>query len=356
MKRFLWLTVLLVGLVVVLVLALSRKGAPAGPATVTVRRGEVVRIATAVGRIEVPYEVPVNSLTGGILTELYVKLGEPVTVGQPLAEVRPVLTQQTLLQAERELEQARIAEEAAREYVDRDHPAAYLTRFFLGRHSLDRMYQNAELAREQAEERLELLQSGEASVGDRQLDYVVRAPVNGHVLDIRFREGSPIVPSSLYGTGSEFLVLADLDHLVFRGTVDEIDVGGLQTGLHGRIRVGSLPDTPVSGELVEIALKSSLRDNATVFRVLMEVEPPNGVTLRSGYSAVAEIEVDRRNDVLVLPERVVAFRDGGAFVRLAPANGEPQETRVQTGLSDGLTVEIVDGLAEGDVVMERLGE
>ncbi|MCP5515739.1 MAG: efflux RND transporter periplasmic adaptor subunit [Verrucomicrobiales bacterium] len=356
MKHRTWLAALMLVIVAGLLLSWSRKGARAGPATVRVERGTIVRNATAVGRIEVPYEVPVNSLTGGILTKLYVDLGEPVTVGQPLAEVRPVLTQQTLLQAERDLEQARIGEQAAREYVERDHPAAYLTRFFLGRNSLDRMYQNAELAREQAEERLNLLQRGEASAGDRQLDYVVRAPVSGHVLDIRFREGSPIVPSSLYGSGSEFLVLADLDHLVFRGTVDEIDAGRLQTGKRGRLTVGSLRDAEVTGELVEIALKSSLRDNATVFRVLMEVETPPGVTLRSGYSAVAEIEVDRRDDVLVLPERVVDFRDRRAFVTVAADEGRTLEKPVQTGLSDGLTVEITGGLVEGEEVIEPVAE
>ncbi|MCB1128220.1 MAG: efflux RND transporter periplasmic adaptor subunit, partial [Verrucomicrobiae bacterium] len=337
MKRLLWLLGVAVLIASGFLWLRSQQGARPGPAIVTVTRGTVVRKATAVGRIEVPYEVPVNSLTGGILTKLYVELGEKVTVGQPLAEVRPVLTQQTLLQAEREVEQARISEQAAREYVDRDHPAAYLTRFFLGKNSLERMYQTAELTREQAEEHLELLRSGEANAGDRQLDYLVRAPVNGHVLDVRFREGSPIVPSSLYGTGSEFLVLADLDHLVFRGTVDEIDAGRLKNGMQARITVGSLRDTAVTGELVEIALKSTLRDNATVFRVLMAVETPPGVRLRSGYSAVAEIEVDRRDDVLVLPERVVAFRDGQAFVRVPAGNGQISEKPVATGLSDGLT-------------------
>jgi HlyD family secretion protein len=356
MKRFVWLFLSVLAIAVVFLWSGSRDRARSTPATVEVARGTIIRKATAVGRIEVPYEVPVNSLTGGILSELYVELGEKVTVGQPLAEVRPVLTQQTLLQAERELEQARIAEQAAREYVDRDHPAAYLTRFLLGRNSLDRMYQTAELAREQAEERLALLQSGEVSAGERQLDYVVRAPVSGHVLDVRYREGSPIVPSSLYGTGSEFLVLADLEHLVFRGTVDEIDAGRLKTGMRGRITVGAMRDAEVTGELVEIALKSSIRDNATVFRVLMEVETPPGVTLRSGYSAVAEIEVDRRDDALVLPERVVEFRGGEAFVRVVDENGKLAEKPVQTGLSDGLTVEIAEGLEVGEVVLEPVQE
>jgi HlyD family secretion protein len=317
-----------------------------------VTRTNIVKVATAVGRIEVLYEVPVNSLWGGIMTRLEVKLGQRVAAGDPLAEVRPVLTQQGVLAAERSLEQARIGEAAAREYVDQQHVASYLTRFFLGENSLERQYQSAQLARRSAEEQLELLRKGEASSGDRQLDYVIRAPVAGHVIDIRQRPGAPIVPSSLYGTGSEFLTLADMDRLVFRGTVDEIDAGKLKETMVARVKVGSLPGAEITATLTEIALKSTVQNNATVFPVLMEVHAAPGIVLRSGYSAVAEIEIERRQGILTLPERMVEFRNDQAFVRVPCEKGRPQEREISTGLSDGLTVEITAGLAESDEVLE----
>ena len=312
-----------------------------------------MRKATAVGRIEAPYEVPVNSLTGGILTRLFVSLGQRVEPGQPLAEIRPLPTQRDLLEAERALEQATIGEESAREYVEGRHLAAYLTRFMFGENYTRRLEQSASLTRRDAEQRLELLRTGEAEDGDRHLDYIVRAPVAGQVIEIRHRVGAPIVPSSVYGTGSEFMTLADLDALVFRGTVDEIDAGRLRPGMAARITVGALPETPISANLTEIGLKSTERGNATVFNVLMALDIPAGLLLRSGFSAVAEIEVDRRDAVLVLPERLIDFRGGKAFVVVGDAKGGASEKEISTGLSDGLTVEITGGLAEGEKVQER---
>jgi len=352
MKRLLGL-LLLVLLIAVGFWLLRPHPAARDDHSVTVTRGSVSRTAMAVGRIEVPYEVPVNSLTGGILTHLYVELGQRVEVGDPLAEIRPVLSELTLLQAERAVEQATIAEAAAREYLENGHLASYLTQFYLGNTNLGRMHRQAEMSLREAKEHLQLLKEGRVTLGDRTLDYVVRAPVPGHVLDIRHREGAPIVPSSFYGTGSEFLTLADLENLVFRGTVDEIDVGRLQEGLKANLKVGSLPDAQVRAELIEIARRSILQNNATVFPVLMEIETPEGVILRSGYSAVAEIETDSRQDVLILPERVVEFREDGAFVLIPGAGSEPEERAIQTGLSDGLIVEVTEGLQEGDTVLER---
>ena len=354
MKRILALLAVLLALgLAIWQLAGSRGTETARSQPIPVARGTVIRNATAVGRVEVPYEVPVNSLTGGILTRLFVTLGQKVEPGQPLAEVKPIATEHAILQAERALEQAKIGEDSAREYVEGKHVASYFTRFLLGRNNLDRMQRSADLTAKDAEERLQLLRKGEAASGDRHIDYIVRAPVAGNVIDIRYRVGAPIVPSSVYGSGSEFLTLANLDHLVFRGTVDEIDAGKLRQGMTAKITVGALQDARINAKVSEIGLRSMERNNATVFSVLMDVEAPAGLVLRSGYSAVAQIEVDRRDSVLVLPERLIEFRGGQAFVMVPNSTGSANEKEITTGLSDGLTVEITGGLTEGQQVLER---
>jgi HlyD family secretion protein len=354
MKRWLWIapSVLLLALLIYLAASSSGSGASRDLRRERVTRGTVVRKAIAVGRIEVPYEVPVNSPTGGILTRLFVKLGDKVEVGQPLAEVRPILSEQALIQAERGVERASRGEESAREYLQGAHLASLLTRFLLGEKEIERQYRNAEEGRLQAQEHLELLKKGEVDSQGRKVDWIVRAPVSGHVLDIRQREGSPVVPSSTYGTGSMFITLADLHRFLFRGTVDEIDVGRLAEGMAASIKVGALPGTVLDGKLAEIARKAGERNNAVVFEVRIELSAPASAILRSGYSAVADIEVDRRENVLVLPERVVEFRGEKAFVGVSEG-ARRAEKEVRTGLGDGLTVEIIDGLAEGSEVLER---
>ena len=89
----------------------------------------------------------------------------------------------------------------------------------------------------------------------------------------------------------------------------------------------------------------------------MEIEllPGQGVVLRAGYSANAEIVVREKHDVLTIPERLVTFQDGKASVEL-PGKGEkdaPVKKEIKTGLSDGMNVEVAEGLTEKDLVIER---
>ena len=321
-----------------------------------VSRATVVRKAMAVGRIEVEHEVPVNSLTGGILKKLFVRAGQAVEPGTVLAEVRPIVTEQAILAAERGLEQASKGEESATEYLEGKHLASTVTRFMLGEKNLERMHENAVLGRREAEERLELLKTGVAKVDNRVVDYMVRAPVAGHVLEIKQREGTPVVPASSYGFGTVFMTLADMSQMLFRGTVDEIDVGRLSEGMAAQIKVGALPGTVVTGKIVEIALKGMQTNNAMVFEVLIQLEKPPKTILRSGYSAVADVEIERRADVLTLPERLVEFREGKGYVLVPSGRGGSGKKEVETGLSDGLTVEIRRGLEEGAEVLEPVAK
>lgn len=357
MKRWIW--ILPLSIVVVLgVWYLLKAGNSKHESTRSVRvtRGTVTRKATAAGRIEVDHETAVNSTTGGVLTKLYVKLGQRVHRGDPLAEVRPTATTLTLLNAERGLEAARDQEEQAQEYLEGKHLAALVTRLVMGRRNIERMNKYAAMARRQAEEQLELLRKGEVVIEDRNIDFIVRAPVDGHVLQLNAREGAPVVPASSYGTGTVLMILADMGRLVFRGTVDEIDVGRLKEGMPARVKIGALPGEPVKGTLTEIAMKARIEDNAVVFPVRVDLEAPESLVLRSGYSAVAEIELGRREDVPILPERAVEFRGGEAFVQVPDGRGGRKEKPVETGLSDGLTVEVLSGLAEGEEVLERVYE
>jgi HlyD family secretion protein len=270
----------------------------------------------------------VNTHLAGFVRKLHAALGQKVAAGAPLCEVWPSLTERDLLAAERSLQSAIEGEETAQEYKRGDHVLAQLTRFLQGERNLDRMEQAAERNRRSAEE-----------------------PVAGHVLQL-VREGDPVTPASSYGVGTVVAVLGDLDQPVFRGAVDEIDVGRLRVGMEARVTLGALPGTELRGTVQELGLRARRVDNAATFDVRIALQPAAGVLLRAGYSAVAEVEVARADGVAVLPERVVQF-DGGPHVWRAVPGGEPQRTAVELGVSVGLSVEIRQGLQPGDVVLER---
>jgi HlyD family secretion protein len=345
-------------LVVLLLLALaalftftSTRAKAEGPPPAAVQRGTIVRRAVAVGQVEPEHESHVNSQIGGVLRQLMVKLGQRVNAGDALAEVRPVLTDQDLLRAERAVAQAKEGEEAAREFTEGSHVLSHLTRFLQGKDNLDRMRRSAERGRRSAEEQLRLLREGNLEVEGHKIDFVVRAPVAGHVLALPAREGDPVTAASTYGLGTVLVTLGDLDRPVFRGTVDEIDVGRLREGMAARVTLGALPGVVLDGRVLELGLRARKQDNASVFDVRLAVTPRAGVQLRSGYSAVAEVEVGRAENVLVLPERLLVFRGDQVLVRVPGAGGTSEQRPVQIGLSDGLTVEIREGLKEGDLVV-----
>jgi HlyD family secretion protein len=143
--------------------------------------------------------------------------------------------------------------------------------------------------------------------------------------------------------------------LIFKGTVDEIDVGKIVVGMPCRIKVGALPDDIVTGRLSRIAPQAQKSEGATLFDVEIELDPDQTVTLRAGYSANADVVIREKNDIVLVPERLVLFEDDKTFVEIPGISpeAEPQKVEVELGLSDGLNVEIVSGISEGDQIVQR---
>jgi HlyD family secretion protein len=122
-----------------------------------------------------------------------------------------------------------------------------------------------------------------------------------------------------------------------------------------RIQIGALPEAKVMGELFRIAPKAREKDGATLFDVEVTIKDAAGVVLRAGFSANADIVIREKQDVLVLPERLVIFEADKAFVELPSADPkkEPERKEIKTGLSDGLQVEVLEGVKEGEKVVQR---
>src|ERR1051325_3848857 len=163
--------------------ALLQGGSRAGPsATPTVKRGTVARKAVATGQVEPELETQVNTHLAGFVRSLQATLGQKVKAADPLCEVWPALTEADLLRAERGLANAIEGEESAKEFQRGDHLLGNFSRFLQGERNLDRMEHGAGRGRRSAEENLELLRTGKVVIGGRVVDFVVRAPVGGHVL------------------------------------------------------------------------------------------------------------------------------------------------------------------------------
>jgi HlyD family secretion protein len=202
-----------------------------------------------------------------------------------------------------------------------------------------------------ANEKFDLLQKGVTVDGKNENTII--SPINGTILEKLVNEGDPVVPLTSYQAGTPLLSLAPMENLVFKGTVDEIDVGKLKEGMPCDIKIGALPGDALKGKLSRISPKAKKQDNTTLFDLEIQITDTGDKVLRAGYSANADIIISKKDSILVIPERLVDFRGDSAFVEIADSAGAVESKQIQVGLSDGLNIEVVDGLALGDEVVER---
>jgi HlyD family secretion protein len=324
---------------------------------VSVTRGRLIEKAVATGTLRPKREISVKSKISGLVHRSFHEVGDRVLAGEPLFEILPDPTPLELTEARREVEIARNIFEQA----DKRHQRAVSLsgQGVLSNQDLEQAQkdiQDAQLRLKLAQDRLALVERGRVKMEGKDMESILRAPVSGIVLELLVNEGDPVVPLSTYQPGTALATMADMSTLLFKGTVDEIDVGKLHEGLPAHIRVGALPDAQVEGTISMIAPKSKSQDGATLFDVEIELakEQKKATTLRAGYSATADIVVREKEQTLLLPERLVDFASGKPTVEVpGPKDTEPTRREVAVGLSDGLNVEITSGLKEGDQVVER---
>jgi HlyD family secretion protein len=332
----------------------SKKGDGDGITTVELKKGDIVDKALAIGRIEPKNEIAVKSKISGIAKKLFVEVGDYVKVGEPLIDISPDPTPLEFAEAKRAVEIAEVAHENARKNYERSKEL--LEKKHISEKDFDDSrteYDETRLRLRLAEEKLSLVEDGHATIADKNVSSVIPSPINGTILEKMVDEGDPVVPLTSYQAGTELLILAEMTDLIFKGTVDEIDVGKLHQGMPAKIKVGAIPGEPVEGVLHRISPKAREEENTTVFDVEIKITKRGEKMLRAGYSANAELVINEKKEVLLAPERLVHFKSDSAWVEIQDSAGGYDTVCVETGLSDGLNVEITSGLEEGALLVER---
>jgi HlyD family secretion protein len=322
---------------------------------VPVARGDIQERALAVGTIEPERETKVKSTIPGIVSDVYFKVGDSVKAGAPLFKIIPNPTPLDYVETRRSMEVAEVTMKKLRSDWERQ------IEMFKGKmiskadmDAVESSYQQANLLYKVAQERLELLEKGRIRMANVDYDSIIKAPAPGIILSQSVFQGDPVVPLTNYQPGTELCSLADMGSLRFKGTVDEIDVGKIITGMDVEIQIGALPEIKIAGSVSRIYPKAKKDGNATLFDIEIAIRPDAGITLRAGFSATASIRIRDRRDVLVLPERLLVFENGKRFVDVGEGpEGPVRKAEVRTGLSDGLNVEVLSGVKEGDRIVEH---
>jgi HlyD family secretion protein len=310
----------------------------------TLKRTDVVKKTVANGKIVPRKEILIKPVVSGIIRELYVEAGQQVKKDQPLAKIQIVPDMLSLSNAENRVRTAEINVQNAQMNFDRNKPlldkgvisAAEMQGF-------DVALKNARQELAAAQEALQVVRDGisRSSAGNT----IVRSTIDGMVLDVPVKEGNSVIERNNFNEGTTIAAIADMADLIFQGKVDESEVGKVELGMPVVLTVGAIDNAKWDADLEYIAPKGVEENGAIQFEIRAAVKLKKGQSLRSGYSANADIVLERRDSVYTVPESIVEFNAKGdsAFVQLK--DGESwKKTYIRTGLSDGINLEVLEGI------------
>ena len=325
-----------------------------GRKSVNVERKTITDKALAVGSIEPVDEIAVKSKVSGVVGKLYIEEGDFVEKGSIVLDVSPDPTPMELARAKRNVEMAGIEKDQLLKELQRKKQMKEKGLMSDQEYEeVKQRYDQAALQHQINKEQLDLLEKGKVRIADNDIETVVKAPITGFILERLVNEGDPVVPLTSYQAGTPLMTMANMSNLVFKGTVDEIDVGKISEGMECQLKIGALPGQRVDGHVKLISLKAEKKDNTTVFPVEIAIDDTHGAQLRAGFSANADIIIAQKDSVLSIPERVVTFENDSAFVMIPAGPENSEKVMIKTGLSDAINVEVISGLNEGQEVLEK---
>ena len=315
---------------------------------VTPDSGDIERTTVLTGKIEPRDEIEIKPQISGIISKINVEPGDVVKEGDIIAEIKVIPDASQLSSAEGRVSSAKINLEDARLKHERNE--ALFSRKVISREEYENTltaYENARQELTSAQDAVNIVRQGVSRYNASASNTQVRATIDGLVLDVPVKVGTSVIQSNTFNDGTTVATIADMSNLIFKGTVDETEVGQLRTGMPVAITIGALPDLRPSAEIEYIAPKGTESSGANTFEVKAALKVDSSATLRAGYSANATVTLNRSEGVMRVPESVVEFAGDSTFVYLLTDTVPEMKfkrTPIVTGVSDGINIEVKSGL------------
>ncbi|MFT6795576.1 MAG: HlyD family secretion protein [Maribacter sp.] len=311
----------------------------------------------ATGKVVPQDEVEIKPQISGIIDKILLEEGVKVEAGDLIAVIKVVPNEQSLYQAKGRVRNAELALNNAKIEYERSK-----TLYDKGVVS-NQDFINQKLAFEQGEQELknanadyQIIRRGSIG-GSTSANTDIRATVSGTLLEIPVKEGDQVIQANNFNDGTSIATIADLSKMIFEGKVDEGEVGKLTVGTPLKITLGALEDVELDAKLKFIAPKGLEEAGAVQFKIEGDVEVSDDVFIRAGYSANASIVLEKKEDILVIPEALLQFdkSTNKPYVELAvgaEADQKFERKDIEIGISDGVNVEVLSGLTEEDKVKQ----
>lgn len=306
----------------------------------------------ATGKLNPEEEVELKPQISGIVDQIYVEEGQVVKKGDLIATIRVVPNEQALVQAQSRIKTAQLSFNNAKVQYDRDK--ALFEKGVISKQDFETTelnYNQADETLRQAQNDYQIIKKGSIS-GGATANTSITAQISGTILEIPVREGDQVIESNTMNDGTTVATIADMSLMIFEGKVDEAEVGKINAGKEIKIVLGAIQDKEFDAKLSFVAPKGVEENGAVQFTIKADVNIDPNTNIRAGYSANAEIELENKDSVFSIREALLQYDriTDEPFVEIQTGEGQFKKQDVKIGLSDGINVEVLEGVKEGDKI------
>ena len=310
--------------------------------------GDIERNTVLTGKIEPRDEIEIKPQISGIISEINVEPGDIVKSGDIIAKIKVIPEESQLSSAQNRVDVAKLSMDQSQTEFDRTK--ALYEKKFVSREEYEQSQVTLKKAKaeyESALDALSIVRDGISSINAQQSNTLVRATIDGLILEVPVKVGSSVIQANTMNDGTTIATIADMNKLIFKGKVDETEVGLLRQGMTTTISIGALPSVNPTATIEYIAPKSTEENGSNTFEIKAAIETPDSVHLRAGYSANARVQLEKVTNVLTIPESVIEWVGDSTFVYCLTDSVPSQKFErrtIITGLSNGIDIEVKSGI------------
>ncbi|MBD9111495.1 MULTISPECIES: efflux RND transporter periplasmic adaptor subunit [Bacteroides] len=322
--------------------------------TVTAEVADLQKTTVATGKVEPRDEILIKPQISGIIDEVYKEAGQSIRKGEVIAKVKVIPELGQVNSAESRVRLAEINEKQAQTDFDR------IEKLFKDKLISREDFEKSEVALKQshvevqtAKDALEIIKEGITKNSASLSSTLIRSTIDGLILDVPVKAGNSVIMSNTFNDGTTIATVANMNDLIFKGKIDETEVGRIHEGMPVKLTIGALQNLTFDATLEYISPKGVEENGANQFEIKAAVSVPDSVQIRSGYSANAEIVLQRAQQALAVPESVIEFSGDSTFVYIMTDSIPEQKFQrksVIAGMSDGIKIEIKSGVTAKDKI------
>jgi HlyD family secretion protein len=317
--------------------------------TITPFDTTIVKKTVATGSVTPRKEVNMKSQVSGIIEKLFIVAGQQVKQGDVIAKIKIIPNMLNLANAESRVNNAQLVFDNSK--IEYDRNKTLLDQNIISKAEFLPIELKNKTAQEDlsaAQNQLQIIKEGVSKSSGATSNTYVKATITGMVLDVPVKEGGQVIESNTFNDGTTIASVANMGEMIFEGKLDESEVGKVTTNMDIVLTIGAIDKESFNAKLEYIAPKGITENGAIQFLIRASINKDNNSFLRAGYSANADIILDKKEKVMAIPESVLQFEKEKTFVEVETKNQTFEKRFIKTGLSDGINIEVLKGLKKSD--------